>query len=197
MGRLTAAAVAFKSRSSELMMTSPRRRAPSTTLASTMSLVRARPTRVPAALALASSRVSTSHPAKRRASCACRGVPRQHCATTGEGTVVLRGAAAGHDGGPTSAAHLVRRRSAPGVVGHSGQAVGLAPCGRTIRNLPVRAAPCLAARQAHPRPRPPRSRARRSRPAAPARRRCRAPGPRWSRCPAPRRCLPSSRRSSG
>ena len=94
-------------------MTSPRRRAPSTTLASTMSVVRARPTRVPAALALASSRVSTSHPAKRRASCACRGVPRQHWATQARGLSVPRGGAAGRDGGPTSAAHLVRRRSAP------------------------------------------------------------------------------------
>jgi hypothetical protein len=70
MWRLTAAAMAAKSPSSELTIRSPRRRAPSTTLASTVSVTRARPARVPVALALVSSRASTSHPASSRASCA-------------------------------------------------------------------------------------------------------------------------------
>ena len=78
MRRPTAAAMAARSPSSELTMRSPRLRAPSTTLASTMSLVRARPARVPVALAQVSSRVSTSHPAGSRANSAWRGAPSQH-----------------------------------------------------------------------------------------------------------------------
>jgi hypothetical protein len=87
MWRLTAAAIAARSPSSELTIRSPRRRAPSTTLASTMSAARARPARTPVALALVSSRPSTSHPASSRASCAWRDVPRQHWAMTEAGTV--------------------------------------------------------------------------------------------------------------
>ena len=86
--RLTAAAMAARSPSSELTIRSPRRRAPSTTLASMMSVARARPARVPVALALLSSRTSTSHPASSRASCAWRGVPRQHYANWGESSSI-------------------------------------------------------------------------------------------------------------
>ena len=71
--RPTAAAMAVRSLSSELMMRSPRRKAPSTTLVPAMPATRARPARVPVALALVSSRVSVSHPARRRAGCAWRG----------------------------------------------------------------------------------------------------------------------------
>ena len=57
MWRLAAAAMAARSPSSEL---------------TTMSLVRARQARVPVALALVSSRVSTSHPARSRVAVARR-----------------------------------------------------------------------------------------------------------------------------
>ncbi len=57
------------------------------------------------------------------------GVPRQHWATSGAGTVGTTRRSSRHGGGPTSAAHPVRRRSAPWVVGDPGHPVRRVPDG--------------------------------------------------------------------
>jgi hypothetical protein len=85
--RLTTAAMACRSSSSELTTRSCRRRAPSTTHASTMSVVAARAASEPTERAWPSSSASTWHPASSRASRAWRPPPRQDWATTGAGVV--------------------------------------------------------------------------------------------------------------
>jgi len=105
-------------------MRSPRRKAPSTTLASTMSGTRARPARVSMARALVSSRVSVSHPARSRASCAWRGVPRQHWAITGAGTGRYNAAEQqGAMAGPHPPLAVFGSDQRPGSVGDPGHAV--------------------------------------------------------------------------
>ena len=78
-----AAAMAWRSPGPELMIRPRRRRAPSTTHASTMSVVAEQAAGAPAARARMSSRVSVSQPGGSRDSRAWRLPPRQAWARTG------------------------------------------------------------------------------------------------------------------